>query len=130
MDAWVNNFLAKITASTNGILEVDLGNGQTIKAQIEDDLKQFFVSNASLLSRVGKETFKNFLFLIHQNRDEDAFMLLLAKMDADDLIAALKQEAGEMDQYNTMMEKFIDQAKQFLINASLRLASKALLALL
>lgn len=126
---WVDQFLAKLTAASDNILKVDIG-GTTIKAEISDDLKQFFLENKSLLVRVGKEAFGNFLFLIHQNKDEQAFMILLAKMDADELIAALKQEASEMAAYNALMEKFISQVKKLLVSTGLRLASKALLALL
>lgn len=126
---WVEEFLVKVGASVNGVLEVDVG-GQTIKAQLEDDVKTFLLGNKLLLVRLGKESFRNFLFLVHQKRDEEAFMLLLAKMDADQLISVLKQDAAELSQYNTMMENFIAKVKQLLISTSLRLASKALFAML
>ena len=128
--AWVNEFLIKLEAAANNVLTVDLGNGLTIKAEITSELKDFFLENRFLLIKIGKETFKSFLFLISQKKDEDAFMLLLNKMNADELISRMNSNALSLGQYTTNVENFISKIKIFLLNESLRIAVKALLAIL
>lgn len=126
---WVTKLVQRLEAIEDQILTVEVG-GTPVVVAFSDDLKEFFIGNQALLRRIGKETFKSFLALIHEKRDEEAFLLLLQKMSVDDIIARMNQNAATLAKYNDQMEEFIAKVKKFLINSVLRIASKGLLGLI
>lgn len=129
MANWVDNFLAHLDAATDGILSVKIGR-TTVSARITKDLAEFFKDNKDLLSRVGKETFRSFLLLIHEKKDEQAFNLLLAKMDADDIILRMEINAQEMGKVNKTRSDFLESLKELVLNKLLPTAAKVLAVLL
>jgi len=126
---WVDEFIARISVTTNDILEVDI-NGVKIAAIISKELREFFTENKDLLRDVGKEHFKAFLLYIYQKKEEEAFMVLLQKMSVDQMIATMKGEAASLAAYNTKMETFIAKLKKFAISSLLPITAKVLFAVL
>lgn len=126
---WTDNFLSHINAIEDNLLKVEIG-GVPVVVAFSDELKEFFNDNKALLTRIGKDTFKAFLALIHEKRDEEAFLLLLQKMSVDEIIARMNQNAAALAKANTEMEAFISKVKEFLKQAMLRIATKALLGVL
>jgi hypothetical protein len=126
---WIEEFIARLEQATNGILKVEIG-GQPVVAQISSDLIAFFKQNRALLVRVGKETFRSFLVLISERKEEQAFNLLLAKMDADDIILRMEMNAQELQQLNATKEEFLVVLRKFLVSTMLPMVAKVLFALL
>jgi len=126
---WVEELIRRLEQAVNGILKVEIG-GQQIVAQITPDLVAFFKSNRTLLIRVGKETFRSFLILISEKKEEKAFGLLLAKMDADDIILRMEMNADELHELNVLKETFLNTLQKFLLNTLLPTVAKVLFALL
>jgi len=126
---WVDEFIARISVTTNDILEVEI-NGVKIAAIISKELRDFFSDNKDLLREVGKEHFKAFLLYIHQKKEEEAFMVLLQKMSVDQMIATLKGEAASLAMYNAKMETFISKLKKFVVSSLLPITAKVLFAVL
>ena len=129
MASWVDEFVVRLEATANGILEVEIG-GEKIVAQIGDDLVSFFKKSRALLARVGKSTFRSFLLLLSEKKQEQAFNLLLAKMDAEDIILRLEMNAEELKKYNDTRKDFYDALKKFALNTLLPTVAKALVGLL
>ena len=126
---WVEELIKRLEQAVNGVLRVEIG-GQQIVAQITPDLISFFKSNRDLLVRVGKETFRSFLILISEKKEEQAFGLLLAKMEADDIILRMEMNAQELHELNVLKEKFISTLEKFLLNTLLPTVAKIIFALL
>ena len=126
---WVDEFLAKLENTKNGILEVQIG-GTKIAAVLSDDLRIFFVENKDLLVRIGRDNFAAFLMYISQKKEEEAFMVLLQKMSVDQMIANLKGELSSLQQYNNDMDQFTKKLKQFVLSVLLPLTAKVLLGAL
>jgi len=129
MANWVDEFLTRIEAAVDGVLEVEVG-GEKIVAEIGDDLVKFFKGNRKLLLRVGKSTFRSFLLLLSEKKEEQAFNLLLAKMDAEDLILRMEQNADALQEYNDTRKDFYDALKKFALNTLVPTLAKALVGLL
>ena len=126
---WVDEFLAKLENTKNGILEVDIG-GTKIAAVISDDLKDFFKENKTLLISLGKDLFKSFLMYIYEKKEEEAFMVLLQKMSVEQMIASLKGDVESLKKYNDDMDIFVKKLKKFVTSVLLPLTAKVLLAAL
>lgn len=126
---WVEEFLARLEAATDGVLNVEVG-GQKIVAEIGDDLVDFFKKNKKLLIRVGKSTFRSFLLLLSEKQEEQAFNLLLAKMDAEDIILRLEMNAEALKEYNDTRHEFYDALRKFAWSAIVPALAKALVGLL
>jgi hypothetical protein len=126
---WVDEFLAKLENTKNGILEVDIG-GTKIAAVISDDLKDFFKENRTLLVSLGKDLFKSFLMYIYEKKEEEAFMVLLQKMSVEQMIASLKGDVESLKKYNDDMDLFVKKLKKFATSVLLPLTAKVLLAAL
>lgn len=126
---WVEEFLARLEAATDGILNVEIG-GQKIVAQIGKDLIQFFKTNKQILIRVGKSTFRSFLLLISEKKDEQAFNLLLGKMEAEDIILRMEQNAEILKEYNDNRHAFYEAMKKFTLGTLLPATAKVLFVLL
>jgi len=129
MSNWVDEFLTRIEAAVDGVLEIEVG-GQKIVAEIGDDLVDFFKKSRKLLLRVGKSTFRSFLLLLSEKKEEQAFNLLLAKMDAEDLILRMEQNADALQEYNDNRKDFYDALKKFALNTLAPTLAKALVGLL
>jgi hypothetical protein len=126
---WVDELLSRLENAKDGILEVEVG-GQKIVAEIGEDVLLFFKQNKAMLLRLGKDTFRSFLLLIHEKRDEEAFNLLLSKMNAEDIIARMEFNANQLGEYNDNRDKFIAAVKKFVVSALLPTIAKALFGLL
>lgn len=128
-NTWVDEVVAKLDGATGGVLEVKIGD-ETVSAFIGAEVIDFFKSNKILLVRLGKDTFRSFLLLIHQKRDEEAFNLLLAKMEADQIIARMLMNAQQLQQVNDNNDKFVAALKKWAISALTQAATKLLIGLL
>lgn len=126
---WVDTLLAKLDGATNGVLSAKIGD-QTVEAFIGDQTVQFFRNNKVLLIKIGLDLFKQFLMLIHEKRDEEAFAILLQKMEADEIIAKLTADAMELQQMNDDHDAFIASLRAWAIQTLTSAATKLLLALL
>lgn len=126
---WVTDFTNRLNVIEDQVLSVEIA-GVPVVVAFSDELKDFFLKNQALLRRIGKDTFKSFLALIHEKRDEEAFMLLLQKMSIDEIIARMKQNAATLKKNNDDMEAFIAKVKDLLVSSMLRIASKALIGLI
>jgi hypothetical protein len=126
---WVEELIQRLEKATNGILEIEIG-GKKVVAQIGNDLIIFFKQNKDLLTRVGKETFRSFLILVNEKKNEEAFNLLLDKMTADDIILRMEMNASELCKLNELKEKFIVSLNKFLLNTLLPTTAKLLIAIL
>ena len=102
---WVDEFIVRLESAVDGIISVEIG-GQKIVAEIGNDFSKFFKNNKKLLQRVGKSTFRSFLLLLSENKKEQAFYLLLAKMDAENIILRLEHNAEALKDYNDNRKEF------------------------
>ena len=129
MNNWVDALIAKLEATTNGVLNVEI-NGEKVSVVIGLEVIQYFKENKTLLVKVGQNTFCDILKLIQEKKNEQAFMLLLAQMDAEDLIARMSLNAAELKSYNDTRDKFMASLKKFLLSTLSSLASKVIIGLL
>lgn len=126
---WVDELVAKLDGATNGVLEVEVG-GEKISAIIGTAAIQFFKDNKPLLIRLGKDLFKSFLLLLSEKKEEQAFNLILAKMDADAIIARMTMNASELHNLNNDHDQFIVALKKWALTALTQAATKILIGLL
>lgn len=126
---WVDAVIARLEATTNGIFNVQVG-GQKLSVVLGTEVVQYFKDNRVLLLKVGQELFCDFLLLIHEKKNEEAFQLLLSKMDAEDLIARMNMSAAELKDYNDTRDKFMASLRKFVISTLTSLASKVLVGLI
>lgn len=126
---WVDEIVAKLEGAVGGVLEVKIGD-ETVVATVGDEVVKFFKENKVLLIRLGKELFRSFLLLIHEKRDEEAFQLLLSRMQADEIIARMRMNASQLGQLNDDHDKFMAALKRWAIQALTGLGTKLLIGLL
>jgi hypothetical protein len=126
---WIDEFIIKLETSINGIINVQIG-GQSVVAQISPACIQFFKNNRQMLISVGREAFKNFLFLVSEKKNEEAFNVLLQGMSVDDIIARMGYNGEQLAQANKLKEDFIKSLKDFVIKSLTPIALKALWGLL
>lgn len=126
---WVDDVIAKLQGATNGILEVKIG-GQTVQAFIGVEVVQFFSTNKILLERLGLDMFRNFLTLLSEKKEEEAFNVLLDKMQADEIIARLNMDANQLQQMNDDYDAFVAAAKKWALTVLEAAATKLIIGLL
>lgn len=129
MDSWINEVIAKLESTTEGILQFQIGD-KTLQAFISQETVNFFKNNKLMLINIGKDKFKDFLWLINQNKQEEAFKVLLKGMDADAIIARMNMNAEALKEANDRQDAFIAALKKFVIQTLTSAATKALLALI
>lgn len=128
-DAWVNELLFTLENVKNGLLELQI-EGVSVSAEIGNETIEFFKENKAFLIRLGRDAFKSFISLISEKKNEEAFLLLLNRMNAEDLIIKLEQNAEALKQHNNARDLFIEKMKKFAIKLATGLLSKVLLGLL
>lgn len=111
---WIEELIAKMEACVGGVMQVKIGD-QLFVAQVQQDLVDYFKANKTILEKVGKSTFRSFLLLINEKKEAQAFNLLLAKMDADDIIARIESNTQSLSQQNTLNEQFVQSLSNFLL---------------
>jgi hypothetical protein len=126
---WVDDLVNKLNAAKDGVLHFEIGN-EKMTAIIKPDVVQYFVTNRRLLERIGRDVFKSILVLISEKKEEQAFLMLLSKMDADDIIARLNGDAATLAQQCKDRDDFIASLKKLLISSLEQLAIKGLMSLL
>jgi len=126
---WVTQFIAKLEESTDGVLTATIG-GVPIVSTFGPEVLLFFKENKILLVRIGKEAFCNFLLLVHQKREEEAFRILLDKMSSEEIIARLNMDAAVLAQYTDDREKFIAATKKWALTSLAPVVIKILLGLI
>jgi len=109
---WVDEMITKMELSVNGVMEIKIGD-QLVVAKISLDVVEYFKANRALLMKVGKDVFRDFLLLINEKKQEQAFNLLLARMDAEDIIARLQANAGSLSEQTTTNEQFVQSITHF-----------------
>lgn len=125
--SWVDEIIAKLSAATDGILKIQIGD-QTLEAYLGQEAIQFFKDNKAMLIRVGLDTFAQFLQLLSEKKNEQAFLVLLNKMDADDIIARMNMNADELKQRNDLHDQFIHALEIFFLHVLEGVAVKVLAA--
>lgn len=125
---WVDSIIATLSTATNGILSVKIGD-TTISAYLGQESIQFFKDNKAMLIRVGLDAFAQFLKLLSERKNEQAFMVLLNKMDADDIIARMNMNADELKQRNDLHDQFVHALEIFLLKVLEGAAVKVLTTL-
>jgi hypothetical protein len=126
---WVDNLITYFNAASSGTIQFEIG-GQVIKTTLALDFISFFKDNKTLLIHIGKDLFKDFLVLIFERKEEEAFNLLAKNMTADDIIARMNQNYMTLDEYNKDRDKFEAAAKTFLIASVAPAIIKILIGLL
>jgi len=127
---WVEQLVAKLQFAPDGVLTVDMGDGKVTSVTITPDILQFFVTNKDLLARLGKDTFKAFLLLVNEKKQEQAFQLVLAQMTANDIIDRMNQNAGALQQANDDHDKFMAALWNFVLKTLAPAALKLVISLL
>lgn len=125
---WVDELLEVMEASVGKSLAIKVGD-QTIQA-IKQDLIDFVLQYRLVLFRMGKQTFLDFLGLIQQGKNDEAFHMMLQSMNAEDIIAQMQMDTAELKEWNENREKFMDSLKQFAIYTLGPQALKLLIGLL
>ena len=126
---WVDEVVAKLEGAAGGVLEVKIGD-ETISTVVGDAIIKFFKDNKILLIRLGKDIFRSFLLLIHEKRDEEAFQLLLSRMQADEIIARMRMNAAQLAQLNNDHDNFMIALKKWAVTFLTGLSTKLLIGLL
>lgn len=126
---WVNELVGRLDEAKDGILEVEVG-GQKIVAKITQDFVSYFKENKKLLQRVGKRVFLNFLLLLNEKKQEQAFNLLLAHMTAQDIIQRLQNNAMSLAEQTKLTEEFHASMKKFAISTLTPTLIKLMIGLL
>jgi len=126
---WVDEVVAKLEGAAGGVLEVKIGD-ETISTVVGDAIIKFFKDNKILLIRLGKDLFRSFLLLIHEKRDEEAFQLLLSRMQADEIIARMRMNAAQLAQLNNDHDNFMIALKKWAVTFLTGLSTKLLIGLL
>lgn len=126
---WVGTLIVKLETATTGVLDFEVG-GVPINAQLGIALIQFLKTNKDFLIKLGQDDFVDFLYLLHEKKEEEAFLLLSAKMDADDIISKMEADAGALQQLNDAHDKFVADLIDFGKTAVLPTLAKALIGLL
>jgi hypothetical protein len=127
--SWVDNLITKLDGATNGILTAKIGD-ETVEAFLGEQVIQFFKTNKRLLISLGRDAFRNFLLLINENKEEEAFNLLVEKMEADAIIARMRMNAAQLKEYNDHRDAFHAALKKFALDTLTKLAQKLLIGLL
>jgi hypothetical protein len=126
---WVNDIIVKLENVTNGVVNLQIG-GVPITAEISEGLLKFFKENRAFLLMLGKEAFSDFLYLIHEGKEEEAFILLAQNMGPNEIIAKINNDADEMKRINDNHDKFIADLIAFGKNVILPTLAKAIIGLL
>lgn len=126
---WVDTVIAKLESATNGVLTVQV-DGQTLQAVLGADVVAYFKTNKTLLLSLGLEMFKNFIVLVTEKKQEEAFNILVQAMDADAIIARLNMDAAQIQKYNDDLDAFKASLIKFAESTLEGLASKVLIGLL
>ena len=121
--------VAKLETAKNGVLSVEVG-GVPVVATFGPEVITFFKDNQVLLTRLGQETFANFLILLQAKKEEQAFNLLLAKMEADQIIARMQMNAQVLQQYQDHMDAFVAATEKWVVVSLAPALIKVLIGLL
>jgi len=128
-DDWVTQLMAKLQTITNGKLDVTI-NGKLVEVPISQDLIQFFLANKQVLTTLGLDLFRQFLDLLQEKKQQDAFDLLLSAMSIDEMINRLNMDAAQLASDNQHRDDFIAALEKFAEDELVGLAGKAIMALL
>jgi len=109
---WVDEMITKMELAVNGVMQIKVGD-ELVVAKVSQDVVDYFKANKKLLEKVGKSVFRNFLALINEKKQEQAFNLLLSHMDAEDIIARLSSNAASLGQETTTNEQFVHSITNF-----------------
>ena len=126
---WVTQVVAKLETAKNGVLNVEVG-GVPVVATFGPEVITFFKDNQVLLTRLGQETFANFLILLQAKKEEQAFNLLLAKMEADQIIARMQMNAQVLQQYQDHQDAFVAATEKWVVVSLAPALIKVLIGLL
>lgn len=126
---WVDELLVKLEGNVGQVMSFQVG-GQTISATIDAAALTFFKDNKPLLIRLGKDLFSSFLILLNEKKEEQAFDLLLSKMEADEIIARLRMDAAELQKMSDDHDSFMAALKTWALNTLSQALGKLLVGLL
>ncbi len=129
MSTWVDSVIARLESSADGVMQVEIG-GQNMVATFGPEFVKFFKENKAVLTRMGLETFRDFVLLLSEKKEEEAFKLLALRMEADDIIAMINMSADELQSHNDARDRFHEALKKFALSLLTGAASKILLGLL
>lgn len=126
---WVNQLVVKLDGASGGVLEAEIG-GQKVSAVLSAEVIKFFKENRLLLLSIGKDLFRAFLLLLSEKKEEQAFTLLLSKMEADAIIARMKMNASQLKKHNDDHDAFVAALKKWAIQTLTQAGTKLLVGLL
>lgn len=126
---WVDDLIKALEASVGKILAITV-NGQTIQAMVKQDTVDFFKNNKTTLSKMGKQTFADFMGLIQQGKKDEAFNLMLKSMSADDILVQMNMTKEELKAWNDTREKFWSALEKFALQTLAPQLLKILVAML
>lgn len=126
---WVDDVIIKLEGISDGVVSLEIG-GVPITAEISEGLLKFFKENRAFLLMLGKEAFSDFLYLIHEGKEEEAFILLAQNMGPNEIIAKINGNAAELKRINDDHDKFIADLIAFGKNVVLPTLAKAIIGLL
>lgn len=126
---WVDNVVSHITSSADGILTYQIG-GVQVSTEVGLATLKFFKERKEFLLRLGLETFRDFLYLVHTKRNEEAFLLISSKMDADDIITQLALDAESLKEHNDNFDQFKVELWDFVKIVLVPIVTKVLIGLL
>ena len=124
---WVDQIIVKLTASAH--LDCVVG-GENLTVDVASDMIDFLTQNRQMLLQVGKDQFIQFLTLTHEKNYEAAFLVLLEKMSADDIIKRMQLDAQELDAYQDRRDKFVTSIEQFALTTLVGIGSEVLIGLI
>lgn len=125
---WVEELIEKIKIG-QGKVQVIIENNPVI-VEMGSEFVTYFNDNRPLILKIGKDTFTSFLVLLSEKKEEAAFNVLLAKMDADEIIARMLANASELSIDTDTREKFVESLKKFAFYTLTPLVLKAVISLL
>jgi DNA-binding FadR family transcriptional regulator len=129
MSNWVEVVIARLESSADGVIELQIG-GESVVATFGPDIIRFFKENKGVLTRMGLQTFRDFVTLLSEKKEEEAFNLMAEQMEAEDIIIMINMTADELRAHNDTRDRFYDALKKFMMKLLSSAASKILLAIL
>ena len=126
---WVSELITRFELAKNGTIQINI-DGKIINTTIASDIIEYFSTNRIILERMGIDVFKQFLQLISESKNEQAFNIILAKMSADDIIIRIQQNASSLNHETQTTEAFIESLKKFVISTLVPTLAKFLFTLL
>lgn len=128
MADWVDNLVSQL--EENGGKFVASIDGQAVLVTVGKPIALFCVENQVMLRKVGQSTFKEMLDLMSEQKNEEAFMLLLKSMSPQDVIDHMNQNSAEQAADTDQRKAFWDKLEKLALSVGQSIILKAIVGLL